>query len=35
MLGGGKRELGLETWTLLRRNLPDGMRAHPALDRKL
>ena len=33
MLGGDMRELGLETWTLLRRNLPDGTSTHPALDR--
>ena len=26
------RELGLETWTLLRRNPPDGTSTHPALD---
>ena len=32
MLGGDMRELGLETWTLLRRNPPDGTSTHPALD---
>ena len=31
-LGGDMRELGLETWTLLRRNPPDGTSTHPALD---
>ena len=33
MLAGDMRELGLELWSLRRREVPEGVQVHPALDR--